>query len=225
MLRYTCAMTVAAYAGWLARALRAGAADALLSELLQLLTDGARAAPAPTARPWPRSGRLPGGLCRALCPRAADRRRRSGSLQLTNFLAARAAASLCVAAAKPCTGRAARSERARLPPARSAGRPRGVPRGGAGAAAPVRGGARAPGALRGGAARAVPARGGHGAACRRQRRARHRGGRLARGWHRGRRGGRPAGASGRPTSLCSPMRPPRSGRLPRHAPHSCLLAA
>lgn len=40
MLRYTAAMMVAAYAGWLARSLRAGAATAVLPELLQLLTAG-----------------------------------------------------------------------------------------------------------------------------------------------------------------------------------------
>ena len=42
MLRYTAAMMIAAYAGWLARSLRSGAAAALLPGLLQLLTAGAR---------------------------------------------------------------------------------------------------------------------------------------------------------------------------------------
>lgn len=40
MLRYTAAMMIAAYAGWLARSLRSGAAGALLPGLLQLLTAG-----------------------------------------------------------------------------------------------------------------------------------------------------------------------------------------
>ena len=40
MLRYTAAMMIAAYAGWLARSLRSGAAAALLPGLLQLLTAG-----------------------------------------------------------------------------------------------------------------------------------------------------------------------------------------
>ena len=42
MLRYTAAMMIAAYAGWLARSLRSGAAAALLPGLLQLLTAGVR---------------------------------------------------------------------------------------------------------------------------------------------------------------------------------------